>query len=255
MSSKVILKSPQQLQNLKESGKYLTELLELLRDLIGPWVVSMDLEKYAQKYIDSNNLKWAFKWYRGYPGNLCISVNECVVHWEPSDYVLKEWDLLKIDAGITYKNMISDAAFSVLVWWDARNKKAAWLIATTKQALDLWYKQIKKWWNFYNYSVAVFDTMKSKWYNVIKNLSWHWVWTKVHEFPHIYNYPNGELKQIKVSSGMSFALEPITALKSNTVKSIKGKWDLITSNGDLWAQWEYSVIVTENWPEIVAWLL
>ena len=252
---KIIYKTNEQLQNLKESGKYLTELLALLHKNIKPWISWIELEKIAQDYIDKHNLKWAFKGYYGFPANICFSVNECVVHWIPSDYKLKEWDLVKIDAWITYKWMVSDAAFSKIVWWNDLNQLWADLVRSTKQALDEWIKTLRIGGNFYNLGKTIFNVMKKNWFSVIKNLTWHGVWVKVHEWPYIYNYPNRELKDTIIKNGMSFAVEPITAVESTSwIEKEPGWWDLLCEKWDLWAQWEYTLIVMNNKIEVVAWL-
>lgn len=252
---KIIYKTKEQLQNLRESGKYLTELLYLLYDRLQPWICWNELEKFAQKYIDIHNLKWAFKWYNGFPTNLCISINDCVVHGIPNDYVFKDGDLVKIDAGIVYKWMISDAAFSKIVGGDDKNILWADLIKATKEALDNWVKSLEIGKSFYNLWKTVFNTMKKYWFSVIKTLTGHWVGVKVHECPHIYNYPNKELKQYLVKNWMTFAIEPITAIKStNWIEKKSWDWPLYCEKWDLWAQWEYTIIVDSNKIEVVAWI-
>ena len=253
--SKIIYKTKEQLENLRDSWKYLSELLHILYEATKPWVSWIELEQIAQNYIDKHNLKWAFKWYSWFPANLCFSVNECVVHWIPSDYVLKKWDLVKIDAWITYKWMVSDAAFSKVVWGNEFNQLWADLIKSTKQALHNWIETLKIWENFFNLGKTIYNTMIKNWFNVIKTLTWHWVWVKVHEAPYIYNYPNRDLKHIILKNWMSFAIEPITAVKSSDwVEKEPGEWDLLCEKWDLWAQWEYTLMVLDNKIEIVAWL-
>ena len=249
---KIIYKTKQQLQLIEDSWKYLTELLYKIKEFIKPWIISQEIEEFAGQYIKKHNLKWAFKWFMAYPANLCISVNNCVVHGEPSWYVLKEGDLLKIDAWINYKWMITDAAFSMIVWTSS-NKQAKQLIKATKKALDRGVGVIEIWKTFYDYSFTVYNTIKQSWFSIIENLTWHGVWVKVHEPPRIYNFPSNEMKKIKIRPGMCFALEPITAIKSQKAISVQeNKWDLLTEKWDLWAHWEYTVIVDDNWPRVVA---
>ena len=253
MYKKPIYKTKEQLNNLRQSWKYLTELLNLLYDKLQPGITWTELENFAQKYIDKHNLKWAFKWYYWFPANLCISVNDCVVHWIPTDYMFKEWDLVKIDAWITYNGMISDAAFSKIVGWQDKNVLWAELVKTTKKALDEWVKSLKVGSSFYILWKTIFSVMKKNNFSVIKNLTWHWVWVKLHEPPHLYNYPNKELKQYIVKNWMSFAIEPITAIESTSwVEKKTGDWLLYCEKWDLGAQWEYTVIVDNDKIEVVA---
>lgn len=255
MWRKIIYKTSKQLNNLRTSWKYLTELLYLIYENANVWVSGNDLEEIAENFMKKNNIKWAFKWYNNFPANLCFSVNECVVHWRPSDYILKEWDLLKIDAGVIYEKAISDAAWSKIIWWNKHN--IAWyeLIKTTKKALDAWIETLKVGESFYNLGKTVFNTMEKWWFSVIRNLTWHGVWVKLHEDPFIYNYPNKELKQTILKNNMSFAVEPITAENSKDfIEESPWSWELICENKDLWAQWEYTCIAENNKIEIVAWI-
>ena len=252
---KVIIKSPQQISAIRESGKYLTELLYKLYDQVQAWVVLMDLEKYAQTYLDERKLKWAFKWYEGYPANLCLSVNDCVVHGIPNNYVLKVGDLLKIDSGVLYKGGISDAAISVVVGGEFANPEAFELMTTTKAALDAGIQQIKPNNRLFDYSSAVFQKIRQGGFSVLENLTGHGVGQLVHEAPHIYNYPHPHMKKQSFLQHMVIALEPIIALNSTTSVEKPGNHrNLYTKHGDIGAQWEYTVVVTEKGNEILAWV-
>ncbi len=252
---KIIYKDRKHLENLRTSWKYLTELLYIIYEKVQPGISWNELESIAQEYMDKNNIKWAFKWFMWFPANLCISINDCVVHWRPSWYKLKKWDLVKIDAWVIYKWAISDSAFSKIVWWRKYNEAWYELIKSTKQALDAGIWTLEVWWNFYRLWKTIFNTMKKNWFSVIKNLTWHWVWTEVHEPPHIYNYPNKELKQITVKDGMAFAIEPITAEQSSDfIEETPWAWELLCEKWDLWAQWEYTLAVIDNKIEVISWI-
>lgn len=253
MQQDIIIKTPDQIANIRESGRYLTELLTLLYRKAQVGVSLNQLEAYADHYIVSNNIKWAFKWYKWYPANLCLSVNDCVVHGIPDDYVLKAWDVLKIDCWIDYKGGISDAAVSLVVWWTAANPQGQKLIETTKYALDLGITMIWPGKKVYDYSMTAYNRIKQDWFTVIKTLTGHGVWVKVHEKPNIYNYAHPLMKDIELIPGMVIAIEPITATTSSDVYSKPGNdWNLYCKNGDIWAQREYTILITETWYEILA---
>ncbi len=100
---KATIKTPEQINNIRIAGKFHNELLLILRDAAKAGVSLLDLEKIAADFLKKHNLKGSFKGYNGYPANLCLSVNDCVVHGIPDRYVLKNGDVLKIDLGVTYK--------------------------------------------------------------------------------------------------------------------------------------------------------
>lgn len=250
MHKKIIFKNPQQIADIKESWKYLNELLTNLKQIVKPWINLLELEQYAQDFLNQNNLKWAFKWYQWYPANLCLSVNDCVVHWIPNDYKLKDKDLLKIDVWVVYNWLISDAAISIVLW---NNFKAQKLVDATKWWLDNAMKKIWPWKSIYDFGLEVFDYINKTWFCVIKNLTWHWVWVHVHEWPYIFNYPSPDGKWVFFQPGMVVALEPITAIKSQKVfEKPWNHWNLYTQYWDLWAQREYTIVITENWYEVLA---
>jgi methionyl aminopeptidase len=248
-------KTPVQVDTLRESGKYLTELLWLLYEMCKPGISTMELEVFAQKFLLSHNIVGAFKWYGWFPTNLCTSVNDCVVHGVPSAYILQPWDVLKVDCGVNYQWMISDAAFTIVIGWDEEHPLAASLIETTRMALDESIRIIKPWVVGKEFGKTVWNVVSSNGFQVLKNLTGHGVGLDVHEEPHIYNRPQNSMKKRSFVEGMVCALEPITAIKST--QYVEKQWikhDLFTEFGDIGAQREYTVVVTNNGVEVLAWL-
>lgn len=250
-----IIKTAQQISNIRESGKYLTELLYKLYHATQVGVALIELEFIAEDYIKKNNLKWAFKNYHGFPANLCLSVNDCVVHGIPDDYILKNGDLLKIDCGITYKGGITDSAISVVIGGELANPLAHNLVVATKKALDWWLEFIAAKQPLINYSRHIYSTVTNAGFSVIEKLTGHGVWNKVHEDPHVYNIPHPSMKTTFLETWMIIALEPITAITSKDFFMKKeSDWNLYCKNSDLGAQWEYTVLVTDNGYEILSWI-
>lgn len=134
--NEIIIKTPKQVEQIREAGKYLNEMLLLLRSKAKVGMATIELEFIAEHFLKQHNLKSPFKGYDGFPTNLCLSVNDCVVHGEPSDYVLKNGDLLKIDAGIQYQKGIADSAISLVIGGELANPLAYDLVQVTKEALD-----------------------------------------------------------------------------------------------------------------------
>lgn len=255
MFKKPIIKTQQQISNIAEAGKWHNELLHLLMKASQPGTTLLEIEAQAQRFLDINNLTWSFKWYNWFPANCCLSVNDCVVHGIPDETVLKAWDLLKIDVWVTYNECISDAAVSIIIWGDTHNALWADLIKATKQSLDLWIKTLKPWSTFIQYWSTVQKTLKKAWFSVIKNLTGHGVGVDVHEAPSIYNWPHRSLKKMTIRPWMVIALEPITAVKSSDfIHGTTNERNVYTEYWDLWAQREYTIAITENGYEILAWL-
>lgn len=253
MAKKIIIKTEKQITAIRESGKYLTELLYLLYDATKPWVSLLELELISDQFLKSKNLKGAFNGYDGFPANLCLSVNDCVVHGIPDDYILKNGDVLKIDTGVIYQWGISDSAITVVVGWGLTNPMGNELTIATKKSLDLWLKTIIPWQSMYNYAKTVYDTVHWAGFSVIKNLTGHGVGVKVHEAPHIYNYPIREMRNQFFRPWMVVALEPITAISSDDiVYGPKNDWNLYCKRWDIGAQWEYMILITQEWYEVLS---
>jgi len=250
-----LIKDEQKINLIRESWKYLNEILQILRQKAQVGVNLLELEEFTQSWLDKHWLKWAFKWFQWYPANLCLSVNDALVHSIPSDYILKQWDLLKIDMGVDYKWAISDSAISLVVWWDDKNPQAARLSKITKQALDHWLQYVEPWKQFIAFSQAVSDYVYSNGFKIIKNLTGHSVGDSIHEEPHIFNYPHKTMKKYRFSPWMVLALEPIVAqISQEVVEKPWIPWNLYTKKWDLWAHWEYTITITKDGFEILAWL-
>jgi len=250
---KIIIKTPEQIKNISVAGQYHRELMLKLQAATQPWIALIELEQIAQDFLSQKKLIWSFKGYSGFPANLCLSVNDCLVHGIPDKYVLKSGDLLKIDAWVTYKKGIADAAISIVVGGDYTNTKAAQLVETTKNGLDECIKNIEPWRPIYDFSKAIRDYMTTRGFSCIKVLTGHGVGVKVHEAPYIYNRPHKDTKKVKRQPGMVVAIEPITAITSDDY--VEKPWNhrnLYTRDGDLGAQREYTLAITENGFDILA---
>ncbi len=253
MPKKIIYKTAEQVEHIRHAGKHLTILLRALVDQAQPWVALLTLEKRAEDYLQAHQLTGSFKGYQGYPANLCLSVNSCVVHGIPDETILMPGDLLKIDAGVTYQGMIADSAVSVVIGGRATNPQATQLIMATKEALDAGIKTIVIGESMFPFGETVYNMLTQRGCAVIRQLTGHGVWTSVHEGPYIYNRPYHELRQQYREPGLVVALEPITAQTSETFIEKQGvPRNLYTHGGDLWAQREYTIACTEHGIEILA---
>ena len=128
----IIKKSTQHIDKIRTSGQYLTELLQILYQQCAPGITLKELEITTKNYLEQRNLLSAFKDFNGFPGYLCLSLNECVVHGIPDRTILKDGDLLKVDMGINYRGGISDSAFSIVIGGADKNPEGQLLIDITK---------------------------------------------------------------------------------------------------------------------------
>lgn len=149
--------------------------------------------------------------------------------------------------------MIADAAVTVVVGWDHTNPKAWELVSVTKQSLDNWIKHIQPGQSLFSLWNTIGETVRNGGFSIIKTLTGHGVGKTLHESPTVYNYGHPSLKKIIAKPGMVIAIEPITAYTSTQyVQDPHNWWNLYTQDGDIWAQREYTIVITENWYEVVA---
>jgi len=257
---KNLIKSPQQCEKIRHAGKILTDLHQELYRRCLPGVALIELESYAQQFLTKYGVRGTFKGYNGFPANLCLSINDCLVHGIPDKTLLKPGDLLKVDVGVTYDGCVADAAFSIVIGWEQVNQTASSLIRATKNALDRALPSLVPWTSLFGFGDTVHREMTDAWFSVIFDLTGHGVGNKLHEKPYIHNYGHESLRSFTIREGMVFALEPITAQWSTSYRDSK-PWvrsngrNLYTDHGDLGCQWEYTVIMTKDGAEVVAWLV
>ena len=246
------IKTPAQINNIRESGKYLNELLLLLREKAKVWIATIELEFIAEHFIKQHNLKGAFKGYNDFPTNLCLSVNDCVVHGVPSDYILKNGDLLKIDAGLIYQKGISDSAISVVIGGEMANPLAYELVSVNKEALDRGIETIEPGKPMFPYGSMIANVVQNADFKVLKYLTGHGVGNFVHERPYVFNYANPEMKKQIYQPGMVLCFEPIIAVMSTDFYQPYGDEGIYTDHGDLGSQREYMVLITEDGYEVLS---
>ncbi len=255
MQKEIVIKNAKQIENIRIAWKHLTTLVRLLHTKVKAGISLIELEFVAEHYIKTNNLKWSFKWYEWFPANLCLSVKDCVDHGNHDNYVLKNGDVLKIDCGITYNGRVTDSAITVVVWWEAANPLWYALAKVTKKALDESIKNIGPGQAIFEYSHRVHQIITNAWFSVLGKLTWHGVGNYIHEKPYIYNTPNPEMKKIFFQPGMVLAFEPITAVTSTDFWYRPGNdWNLYCKNKDIWAQREYTILITKDGYEILSWI-
>jgi methionyl aminopeptidase len=242
------VKTQQQLQLMRESGRKLSRIMQLLRRRIVPGISTKEIEEVACGLISKEGCSPAFKNYRGFPASICTSVNEEVVHGIPSSYVLKEGDILSIDVGVNFQGYFADAAFTLPVGKIDSDKRS--LIEVTKKALLLGIKQAKANNRLSDISYTVQRYVESKGFSVVRQFVGHGIGSLMHEEPEIPNFglpSRGPL----LRKGMVFAIEPMVNMGTWEVEIMDNQWTAITKDRLPSAHFEHTVAITEEGPEIL----
>ena len=245
----VILKSPNEIEKIRQSNVIVAEILEILRKKVVPGADTLTLDKISEKLALARNAKPAFKGYRGYPYSLCASVNQQVVHGFPSRRPLKEGDILSMDFGIFYNGYYGDSAITVPV--GKVSEVARGLIETTKKALFLGIEQAVPGKRLSDISYAIQSHVEAAGFSVVRQFVGHGIGKALHEDPQIPNYGKPGMG-IRLKPGMVIAIEPMVNVGGYEVKTLEDGWTTVTKDGSLSAHFEHTVAITEDGPVILS---
>nr|WP_092073846.1 type I methionyl aminopeptidase [Dendrosporobacter quercicolus]NSL47888.1 type I methionyl aminopeptidase [Dendrosporobacter quercicolus DSM 1736]SDM68562.1 methionine aminopeptidase, type I [Dendrosporobacter quercicolus] len=244
----IILKSDRELAYMRDAGKIVAETLTEVEKAAKPGVSTLELDRIAEEYIKGRGAIPTFKGYNGFPGNICASINEQVVHGIPGLKKLKNGDNVSIDIGAVINGYNGDAAVTVAVGdVDASVQK---LLEVTEQSL---YKGIEKAMagnRLGDISHAVQAHAEAYGYGVVRDYVGHGIGRKMHEDPQVPNYGQpGRGPRLK--SGMTLAIEPMINLGTHEVKTLDDGWTVVTKDGKPSAHFEHTIAITDDKPEIL----
>jgi len=247
----ITLKSAHELALMREAGRIVAEVLDEIRSAVTPGVTTADLEAIAGRIIvDKHGAIPSFKGYRGFPGLVCTSVNEEIVHGIPGQRVLRRGDIVGVDVGVIYKGYHGDAAITVAVGQiDAESQR---LMDVTAESLRIGIEAARpdNWTS--DISRAIETYVKSQGYSVVREYTGHGIGRQMHEEPQIPNYYEPKLGgRVRLRPGMTFALEPMVNVGGWKTQVLDDHWTVVTADGSRSAHFEHTVAVTANGPEIL----
>ncbi len=248
------LKTAEEIEALRESGKRLGSILQAVKAEIKAGVTTGYLDEVAERLIREGGDTPPFLNYtphgarQPFPASLCVSINDEIVHGIPSDRVIKDGDLVSIDLGVEHKGMITDAALTVAVGDVPEQLKT--LIAETERALYAGIKAARAGGHIGDIGAAIERIGLSKGYGLVRELGGHGVGHKVHEDPYVPNYGkkgNGPI----LKAGMVIAIEPMFMLGSEDIRMMPDGYTIVTEDGSMSAHFEHTIVITEKGSEIV----
>ena len=251
MHGQIPIKTPQQIKVMRQGGKILRKTLEMLKKAVKPGISTLKLDQLAEEFIlKHKGAKPAFKGYRGFPASICTSVNKEVVHGMPSrNRILKNGDIVGIDCGVYYKRMYTDACITVLV--GSPDPEIRHFVKITKKALEKSLKQVRPGGHIGDISAVIQKTLEDQSYSPVIECTGHGVGKNLHEPPEIINMGRKGTGPL-MKPGMTFAIEPISAMGDGKVVTARDGWTIITADRSLSAHFEHTVLVTKTGCEILA---
>jgi methionyl aminopeptidase len=249
MSMVTKVKTKHEISNIRESGKMLASVLDVLQQKIQPEMTTKDLDNIAAEELNKLGGQPAFLNYQGFPAVICISVNDEVVHGIPStSKVIKEGDIVGLDFGVIYNGMITDAAVSVIVGKPKQTGHIR-LVQDTERALHEGISVVKDKVRTGDIGNAIEKYVNHR-YGIVRDLVGHGVGHDVHEDPNIPNYGRANTGPW-LSAGMTIAIEPMLTLGTERVRVADDGWTILTGDGSYSAHFEHTVLITENGAEIL----
>jgi len=248
MTTKV--KTPSEIEAMRESGRILATVLQYLRPKVKPGVTTGQLADFAAAEIIRLGGEPAFLGYEGFPSVICISVNDEIVHGIPStDKVINDGDIVSLDMGVRYKGMITDSAISVIAG-RAKQKRHIELLERTEQSLNEGLSVIHDQVRTGDIGEAIEKFLNKFKYGIVRDLVGHGVGHQIHEDPNIPNYGRANTGPW-LSEGMTIAVEPMVTLGTDHVTVADDKWTVKTADGSWAAHFEHTILITKDGYEIL----
>ena len=244
----IIIKSDREIAVMRRAGKVVATVLDILSKEVKPGMKTRELDIIAGREVKKLGSHSTFKGYRGYPANLCVSVNDEIVHGIPGERVLKEGDIVSFDFGAVVDDFQGDAALTVGV--GKISLEAERLIKVTEAALKAGIDKARDKARLGDVSAAIQRYAESKGYGVIREYTGHGIGQEMHEDPQIPNFGNpGTGPELK--RGMTLAIEPMLSIGDWRTRVGSDHWTVYTADGSLSAHFEHTIAITDNGPEIL----
>lgn len=247
--SKIYYKSPEEIELIRESSLLVSKTLAEVAKIIAPGVTTLALDQLAFEFIKDHGAIPAFLNYGGFPNSLCISPNEQVVHGIPSDYTIKEGDLISVDCGVIKNNFFGDSAYTFSIGEvDAEKQK---LVKVTQECLNLAIDKAVVGMRIGDIAFAVQNHAETNGFGVVRELVGHGVGVKLHEKPEVPNYGKRG-SGVKLEEGMVIAIEPMINAGVASIKFWSDGWTVTTKDNKPSAHFEHTVAVKRGKADILS---
>ncbi len=246
----ISIKTRPEIEIMRQAGRIVATVLKEISEITEPGMTTADLDAYAEKRIREMGATPSFKGYHGFPGSICASVNNEVVHGIPNPKKkLKAGDVLKVDTGAYYQGFHGDSCITIPIC--TVSSKAARLIEIAEEAMYQGIKQVKAGNTLLDIAGAIEDYARKHKFSVVEDYTGHGVGRNLHEEPAVFNFRTNQLPNVKLREGMTLAIEPILNGGSKHTRTLRDRWTVVTLDRALSAQFEHTVLVTKTGYEIL----
>ncbi len=245
----IICKTESELALMREAGRIVAETHQLLKQYIRAGVTTAELDRIAGEYIRSRGAIPSFKGYNGFPGNICTSINDQLVHGIPSEtQVLKDGDIITLDIGAQYKGYHGDSAWTYAV--GEVSDEVRRLLEVTERSLMEGLALAKPDVRLYTISHAIQRCAEAEGFSIVREYVGHGIGRDLHEEPRIPNYGLPD-RGPRLKAGMTLAIEPMVVIGERYVKTLPDQWTVVTVDGSWCAHYEHTIAITADGYEIL----
>ncbi len=249
----IYIKNKKEIDLIRESCKIVAETLQLLKTNVKPGITTLELDKVAEDYILSNNAKAAFKGYSQggsykFPGSICTSVDDEVVHGIPGQRVLNNGEIISLDVGVYKNGYFGDAALTVPVGSVSEEKQK--LLEVTEKSLYLGIEEAREHQRLHDISGTIQEYVEKNGFSVVRELCGHGVGKYLHEDPSVPNFGK-KGTGVKLKNGMTLAIEPMVNQGKSGVRTANDGWTVLTADSLPSAHFEHTILISDGKPEIL----
>jgi methionyl aminopeptidase len=244
------LKSPREIDIMAAGGRILGATVEMLRREVRPGISTLQLDELAESFIRSHGgATPSFKGLYGFPGSVCVSINEEIVHGIPSrKRVLKDGDIISIDVGVKYEGYHTDSATTVPV--GAVTDESRRLLEVTQRALGAGIDAAQPGNHVGDIGAAIQAVVEASNFSIVRDLVGHGIGVAFHEEPQVPNYGKAR-RGTKLVPGLTIAIEPMVNAGGPATRTMPDRWTVVTVDGSRSAHFEHTVAITESGPRVL----
>jgi len=244
----IIIKSEREIAIMRQAGRIVATVLNILMKQVRPGMKTRELDVIAGREVERLGAKPSFKGYRGFPANLCVSLNDEVVHGIPGERVLRQGDIVSLDLGATFMGFQGDVAVTIGV--GEISPEAKGLVETTEGVLKAGIAAALSGARLGDISATIQNYAESRGYSVVREYTGHGIGRELHEEPQIPNFGLGGTGPV-LKKGMTLALEPMVNVGDWRTRVGDDQWTVLTADGSLSAHFEHTIAITDGEPEVL----
>lgn len=244
----IIIKSDDEIAIMRQAGKIVAAVLKVVSEEMKPGMTTKELDIIAERELEKHGAKSSFKGYRGFPANLCVSINDEIVHGIPGKRALKNGDIVSLDFGAIYNGFQGDAAVTVSV--GKASPEAARLIEATRETLKAGIAAAREGATLGDVSAALQHYAESKGYSVVREYTGHGIGRDMHEDPQIPNFGVTGTGPV-LKKGMTLAIEPMLNIGGWRTRVADDHWTVLTADGSLSAHFEHTIAIRNTEAEVL----